>query len=347
MRRVRIDAKSPYDVLIQRGILDEAGRWIKQYAGFDKAAIVTDDAVWALYGDRLMSGFLKQGIDARLFAFPEGEKSKNPDIIKKIYSFLIREEITRGDIIIAFGGGVPGDTAGFAAATYLRGLSYVQIPTTLIAQTDSSIGGKTGVNLTEGKNLMGLFHQPLLVICDPELVNDPFVIKGGVTEVIKYGLIANENLFSLIEQGKLMEDPEETIESCVRIKGSLVSEDEHDRGRRQLLNLGHTFGHGIERLSNYSISHGEAVGIGIAIMLSLCVRDGILDPNVERRFLGLLKQFDLPASFQGAGLKEIASASVNDKKRTGDDMNIVICEGIGKCRIRKIKAESLQDFVGR
>ncbi len=347
MRRVRIGAKAPYDVLIQEGILDEAGRWINQCANFDKAAVITDDAVSALYGDRLMSGLLRQGIDARLFAFPEGENSKNPDVIKKIYSFLMREEITRGDIIIAFGGGVPGDVAGFAAATYLRGLPYVQIPTTLISQTDSSVGGKTAVNLTEGKNLMGQFHQPLLVICDPGLLNDPFIIKGGVTEVIKYGLIADEDLFSLIEQGKLVERLEEIIERCVSIKGAIVSEDEYDRGKRQLLNLGHTFGHGVEKLSKYSITHGMAVGIGTAMMLSICVREGILDPQVEKRFLRLLKLFDLPASFEGASLKEIASAAVNDKKRTGDDMNIVVCEGIGKCRIRKIKAESLLDFVGR
>lgn len=347
MKTLRIATAKPYDVLIGNKILADVGQIIKHIDNYPKVAIITDDIVGALYGKDLTKNLNDEGIDVHSFVFPNGERSKNIEVLGEIYSFLIRQQISRSDLIIAIGGGVVGDLAGFAAASYLWGLDYIQIPTTLIAQTDSSVGGKTAVNLKHGKNLMGLFYQPRLVICDVSLLKEPFLIREGISEVIKYALLADRELFELLERGELNERLEEVVARCVKIKGIFVSQDERDQGKRKLLNLGHTIGHGIEKNSGYKVPHGIAVGIGMAIMLSACVNNGLLDKKVYERYLRLLKKFDLPTSYKDTSLEELTKEAISDKKRSGNDINIVICKDIGNCEVKKIRMDELFHFLSR
>lgn len=347
MKTLRIATAKPYDVLIGNKILADVGQIIKHIDNYPKVAIITDDIVGALYGKDLTKNLNDEGIDVHSFVFPNGERSKNIEVLGEIYSFLIRQQISRSDLIIALGGGVVGDLAGFAAASYLWGLDYIQIPTTLIAQTDSSVGGKTAVNLKHGKNLMGLFYQPRLVICDVSLLKEPFLIREGISEVIKYALLADRELFELLERGELNERLEEVVARCVKIKGIFVSQDERDQGKRKLLNLGHTIGHGIEKNSGYKVPHGIAVGIGMAIMLSACVNNGLLDKKVYERYLRLLKKFDLPTSYKDTSLEELTKEAISDKKRSGNDINIVICKDIGNCEVKKIRMDELFHFLSR
>lgn len=347
MKTLRIATAKPYDVLIGNKILADVGQIIKHIDNYPKVAIITDDIVGALYGKDLTKNLNDEGIDVHSFVFPNGERSKNIEVLGEIYSFLIRQQISRSDLIIALGGGVVGDLAGFAASSYLWGLDYIQIPTTLIAQTDSSVGVKTAVNLKHGKNLMGLFYQPRLVICDVSLLKEPFLIREGISEVIKYALLADRELFELLERGELNERLEEVVARCVKIKGIFVSQDERDQGKRKLLNLGHTIGHGIEKNSGYKVPHGIAVGIGMAIMLSACVNNGLLDKKVYERYLRLLKKFDLPTSYKDTSLEELTKEAISDKKRSGNDINIVICKDIGNCEVKKIRMDELFHFLSR
>lgn len=345
MQELRIATARPYNVLIGKGILSDAGQIIKPLGNYNKTAIITDDQVLKLYAKELKDSLTRRNKEVCIFAFPNGERSKNFTVLKEIYSFLISEEITRSDLIIALGGGVVGDMAGFAAATYLRGIDYIQIPTTLISQTDSSVGGKTAVNLDQGKNLMGLFYQPRLVICDVGLIQETFLFREGVGEVIKYGLLADRSLFELLERGEMEERLEEVVARCVEIKGKLVCADERDLNRRQLLNLGHTLGHGVEKISNYRIPHGIAICIGMAIMLSACVHNGLSDPIIYHRLLKVLEQYNLPSTFEEADLKDLVKAAITDKKRLGDDINIVLCKDIGNCIVQRIPIDELYAFL--
>lgn len=347
VKTLKIGASHPYDVLIGSDILREAGRYIANIGPYYKVAVISDDITGRLFGSTLQQSLVESGVKACFFSFPNGEKSKNLTTLQDIYSFFIREEISRSDLIVALGGGVVGDLTGFAAATYQRGMDYIQIPTTLISQTDSSVGGKTAVDLPEGKNLCGYFHQPRLVICDVALLREDFLIREGIAEVIKYGLIADPELFEMLERGETTSRLEEIVERCISIKGRIVGSDEWDRGERQLLNLGHTLAHGVEKSSGYTVSHGIAVGIGLSMILSACVGNGLLDHSVLIRLHSLLKQFDLPTTYDRCELKDLLEAAFSDKKRSGADINIIICKEIGDCAIKKIPLDQLEIFIRR
>jgi len=347
MNSIAIQTGAPYQVLVGRDILKNIGEEIKKIKPYRKVAFVTDDIVLRLHGKVLKKSLDAAGFNCELFVFPNGEASKCQKTLDRIYEYLTLCGITRSDLILAFGGGVVGDMAGFAAATYLRGVDYIQIPTTLIAQTDSSVGGKTAIDTPLGKNLVGAFYQPKLVLCDVDLLSTlpDSVFNSAMAEVVKYALLSDSDLFSLLEDKPIKDVLEDVVNRCIQIKADVVSGDEFDKGNRMLLNLGHTLGHSVENHSHYTVSHGEGVAIGMNIMLKACVKNQLLDDAIYKRFLNLLAKFSLPTSYEKASLKELVDIAFHDKKREDESISIIICEGIGRCRGMKIKLDELYDFI--
>ena len=346
MTSIHVDTVRPYDILIDRGTLPRAGEILRNLHAPCKVAIITDDIVKTLYGKIATESLEKSGFEVHCFAFPNGELSKNLGTFEKILCFLSEADITRSDIVLALGGGVVGDLAGFAAASYLRGIDYIQVPTTLIAAVDSSVGGKTGLNLPTGKNLCGIFHQPSLVLidCDCLATLPKHQFADGISEAIKYGLIADESLFELIKSGDAQAHIDEIVTCCVQLKAQIVAEDEFDTGRRRLLNFGHTFGHAIERCSGYSISHGHAVGIGMVMSAKGACSLGISSENFAPAIENALKMYNLPTK-PSSGADKLVSAMLSDKKRLGDTISLILPERIGLCRIHDIPVNELSTFV--
>ena len=256
MDTVKIECSRPYEVLVGAGLLDTAGEHIARTTGCQTAAVVADDTVDALYGDRVQVSLERAGCRVVRFRFPHGEQSKTIATYVQLLHFLAENRLTRSDAVVALGGGVTGDLAGFAAATFMRGMALVQLPTTLLAAVDSSVGGKTAVDLPQGKNLAGVFHQPSLVLCDCDTLDTlpADVFRDGCAEVIKYGVLCDAQFFESLQK-PVNEQREAVISRCVRIKSDIVSRDERDKGERQLLNLGHTIGHAIEQCSGFTVSH--------------------------------------------------------------------------------------------
>jgi len=347
MKTIDIRTGAPYQVLVGRDILKSAGVKILEIKSYKKIAVITDDIVYKLHGKTLKESLNLSGLSYEFFVFPNGEASKCQDTLNRIYEFLTLSGISRSDLIVAFGGGVVGDMAGFAASTYLRGVDYIQIPTTLIAQTDSSVGGKTAIDTPLGKNLVGAFYQPKLVLCDVDLLSTlpDSVFNAAMAEVIKYALLTESDLFSVLENKSIQDCLEDVVNRCIQIKADVVAGDEFDKGNRMLLNLGHTLGHSVENHSQYTVSHGEGVAIGMTIMLKACVKQGLLAESIYQRFLNLLEKFSLPTEYENASLKELANIAFHDKKRENDSISIIICEGIGQCRGEKIKLNELYDFI--
>ena len=277
MRTVHVHTGKPYDIMIERGILDRCGTYVRELTQAEKVVVITDDNVAPHYLWRVINALDQQGLQVKTHIFPAGEKSKTLDTIADIYKVLADFRMTRKDVLVALGGGVCGDMTGFAAATYLRGVGFMQIPTSLLAQVDSSVGGKTGVDLPQGKNLVGAFHQPFAVLIDPDTLKtlpDKF-IADGIGEVIKYGCIKDAAFFDFLENENLTDRIEDVIEVCVSIKRDVVSRDEHEAGERMLLNFGHTLGHAIEKLRGFAgITHGMAVAVGMVLMARAGERNG-------------------------------------------------------------------------
>ena len=343
MRTIHIDASVPYDVLIGEGLLDRSGELTAKVVPPCRALIVTDDTVDELYGDRVMISFRYAGFDAERFAFPAGEASKNIRTLEEILEMLGEARFSRTDLIVALGGGVSGDIAGFAAAVYARGMRFVQIPTTLLAAVDSSVGGKTAVDLRSGKNLAGAFHQPSLVVADTQVLGDlpEEILSCGMGEVIKYGVLYDRALFDSVKGG-VIADLDAVVERCVALKRDVVAEDEFDTGARAFLNLGHTFGHAIEVCSNLAVPHGRAVATGLVMAASAagCGADMI------RELSDCLRANRLPThcDFDAATL---ARAALADKKRSGGTITLVLPEEIGKCRLKKIPVGELCEWFAR
>ncbi|MBQ4066605.1 MAG: 3-dehydroquinate synthase [Clostridia bacterium] len=344
MEIVKVSASREYDVIIGGGILSAADGYIeKALGGRPRLAVITDDRVNSLHGESLERAL--SGFDTVKFVFKNGEASKNIRVYGEILEFLAENSITRTDAIVAFGGGVVGDMAGFAASTFLRGIRFVQIPTTLLAMVDSSVGGKTAIDLLAGKNLCGTFWQPSLVLCDWHLLSTltDEIFSDGMAEVIKYGIIRDRELFERLLLGGVREDPEAVIARCVSIKRDVVNEDERDTGVRALLNFGHTAAHGIEKLSNYEITHGRAVGAGMVIAARGAASRGICSDSVTEdiikavRLYGLCDKCDFSA-------EEISEVSLSDKKRAGGSITLVLPERIGSCILKKIPVEDLTNF---
>ncbi|MBQ8435696.1 MAG: 3-dehydroquinate synthase, partial [Oscillospiraceae bacterium] len=272
MQTISVKASSDYNIYIERGLLNNCGRLIADVVNTRKAAVITDDIVDGLYYKKLEKALKDEGFSVVKFVFPNGEASKSTETLNDIYNFLCENSITRSDCIIALGGGVVGDISGYAAATFLRGLKYVQIPTTLLAQIDSSVGGKTAIDLPCGKNLVGAFKQPSCVICDPDVLStlSEKIMSDGMAEAIKYGMIRDRELFELIASHNtenVSSVIDKIIYKCISIKRDVVENDEFDTGERMILNFGHTLGHAVERYYNYeTYTHGSAVAIGMYMM---------------------------------------------------------------------------------
>lgn len=343
MKTIKINASKSYDVIISENILDNIGKIspVKPC----KAAIIGDDRVFALYGKRVEKSLLDAGFSVVSHTFKNGEPSKNITEYAKMLEFLAENQLTRSDCIFALGGGVCGDMAGFCAATYLRGIRFIQIPTTFLAAVDSSVGGKTGVNLAAGKNLAGAFHQPELVLCDTKtfetLEKETFL--DGVAETVKCGMIKNKSLFEKMSDN-YMEDIETVIADAVSVKRDVVERDEFDKGERQLLNFGHTIGHTIEKLSSFKITHGHAVSIGMAIITKASYKLGLCDKSVSDELIKTLKNCGLPTECEYTA-DDIYKTALQDKKRMGDTITLVVPKTIGNCVLYEIPTGKLHDFI--
>ncbi len=348
MRKVEVKTGRSYDILIEHNILDKAGEYIRPLTKAIRAVIVSDSNVAPIYSNRVKASLEKNGFETSLFVFEAGEASKRLSTIEKMYTHFYEHDLTRTDIVVALGGGVTGDMAGFAAASYLRGIDFVQIPTSLLAQVDSSVGGKTGVDLPGGKNLVGAFWQPRLVLIDPETLNtlpDVF-FTDGLGEVVKYGCIRSRSLFEKLERENARDIIDEVIYECVSIKRDVVQNDERDTGERAILNFGHTFGHALEKLNNYTVlTHGEAVAAGAAILTRISENKGLTEKGTSQCLEALLKKYSLPTD-SGFSLAEITAATRGDKKSTGKSINFILLKNIGECYIYKLKIEDFGEFFG-
>ena len=340
MNTVTVRASKTYDIHIGSGLLPRLGALVQQLGKAKKICIVSDSAVFPVYGKTVVDRLESAGFLVVSFVFPSGEESKNGSVFLDLLNFLAQSGLTRSDILVALGGGVTGDLAGFAAACFLRGIRFVQVPTTLLAAVDSSVGGKTAIDLPSGKNLAGAFYQPSLVLCDTDTLQSlpPDIFRDGCAEVIKYGILYDPQLFAHLEENGLDFDREAVITRCVELKRDVVMEDEFDTGARMKLNLGHTIGHGVEAKSNFTLSHGKSVAIGMAIVsrASGC-------PDVPR-IIAILKQFGLPISTEDSA-DEILAYALSDKKRSGDLVRLILPNRIGDCSIVPTPVAELKSFI--
>ncbi len=343
--RIRIETSRPYDVLIGDGLLDQCGQLTAEVCR-GKAAVIADDTVAALYEGRTELSLQQAGFETSHFTFPHGEKSKSMLTLGNALEFLAENQITKSDVIIALGGGVTGDLAGFAAAVYQRGISFIQIPTTLLAAIDSSVGGKTAVDLKAGKNLAGVFWQPSRVICDPQTLKTlpPETFAEGIAEALKDGVIFDKDLFNLIAGGNIQEEMTPIITRCVDWKRQVVEKDEHDNAERQLLNFGHTFGHAIERCSHFEISHGRAVAIGMVMMAHASWKTGLSKENCEPAIRKALLNRNLPTECP-FNAEEIYNGALQDKKRRGSTLTLIIPETLGHCVLHPMPVDDFRAFT--
>lgn len=346
MRSVAVNTGKLYHVLIARGLLNETGERLAALTPSRFVALVADDTVDALYGGRVEASLREAGFRVARTRFPHGESSKTLANYGEILNFLAENHLTRRDSVVALGGGVTGDMAGFAAATYLRGMNVLQIPTTLLAMVDSSVGGKTGVDLPAGKNLVGAFHQPMGVLCDPDALDtlSPEGFADGTGEVLKYGALCDALLFDKLAEGNWRGDAEAVIERCVRIKAEVCAADEREAGQRQMLNLGHTFGHAIERCSGYTWSHGHAVGVGMVYAAKIAEYMGMCDSTCTERIRAALRNNGLPTAAPYTP-EALANAALSDKKRAGDRITLVLPNRIGACALVPVPVERLEELA--
>lgn len=348
MDKVSVKASKCYDILIDNGLLDSCGELIAAAVQSRRAAIVTDDNVDGYYGERAVKAMEKAGFSVVKFVFPHGEASKSHTVLLKLYDFLAENGFTRSDFLVALGGGVVGDLTGFAAATYMRGIEFVQIPTTVLSQVDSSVGGKTAVDISGGKNLVGAFYQPSLVICDIDTLDTltPEFFADGMAEVVKYGMIKSAELFDILATGDIKANMADIIKRCVSIKAQVVANDEFDRGERALLNFGHTLGHAIEKHYNFSgISHGYAVAIGMSTFTHIAAKKGMCDENVPEKLDALLKKCSLPTSTD-IPMEILYKYSLGDKKRSTSGIDIIICPNVGESSVVKQSIDEYAAFLG-
>ena len=334
--KITVNASKAYDVLIEGGALAKCGEVLSSVFSPCTVCVVSDTNVAPLYLEKVKNSLKTVGFSVNEFVFAAGEASKTPETLFKLWGHLASVPLTGSDLIVALGGGVTGDMAGFAAATFLRGIKYVQLPTSLLAMVDSSVGGKTAIDLPEGKNLCGAFCQPSLVLCDTECLNTlpAKEYSCGMAEVIKYAMIDRPHIFGLIEQN----DIDALVYECISAKKEKVEADEFDNGARRLLNLGHTFGHAVEKLSDFRLSHGEAVSIGTCIMTRYAVREGACAQEVLDTLYAALAKYSLPTKTEFTAA-EIARAAQNDKKRRGADVTLVVPTTNGSVLVKKPVSE--------
>ncbi|MGH4137961.1 3-dehydroquinate synthase [Clostridium sp.] len=353
MYNIEVKASSgSYPIYIKNGLLGEIGNEIKKIYKGKKIAIVTDSNVNKFYGQKVVNSLNSEGFETFKIVVKAGEESKSFETLLQVYDKLLDFKINRGDIIIALGGGVVGDMAGFVASTFLRGIPLIQIPTTLLAQVDSSVGGKVAVDLPRGKNLVGSFYNPKAVFIDPSLLrtlNEKFV-SDGMGEVIKYGAIKDRELFYKLMDYKNSEEAlkgiDEIIYTCCTIKADIVERDERDTGERMLLNFGHTIGHAIEQFYNFTdYSHGEAVAMGMYAITKLGEEIGMTKSGTASIIKDILIKYNLPWSLPEIKTEAIIETISHDKKNIGDCMNFILVESIGKSFIGKIEFIKIVEYL--
>lgn len=343
---LKVDLKDrSYPIIIEKGLINRVSEEIRKVYKGKKIFIITDDNVNKYYGGKISEELKKNDFEVKLLALKPGEETKNFNTLPIVYNELLDFNLTRSDLIIALGGGVIGDLAGFVASTYLRGVDFVQIPTSLLAQVDSSVGGKVAVDLDRGKNLVGSFYHPKCVLIDPEVLNtlDNRFFIDGMAEVIKYGCIKDKQFFDYLEKmennQQLINNMEVVIHKCCDIKRQVVENDEKDKGERMLLNFGHTLGHAIEQYYNYTkYSHGEGVAIGIYVISKISEEKGLTKKGTSQRIKDILVKYNLPYELD-VNIEETLEAINLDKKKLGNDLNVIILKEIGNSEIYKTTAE--------
>lgn len=341
-----------YDLTIEKGLLAEIGSWTKQLWTPQKVVIITDTNVQKLYAEQVQNSLKEAGFQPSIFVVEAGEQSKSLTVAAQIYDFLADEGLTRSDGIIALGGGVVGDLTGFVASTYMRGLHFLQVPTTLLAQVDSSIGGKTAVNTTKAKNLVGTFAQPDGVLIDPDTLNTLEIrrVREGISEIIKSAAIADkelwEQLLALKDEQDLLTHSVDIIAACCKIKRKVVEEDELDNGVRLLLNFGHTIGHALENTAGYGVlTHGEGVAIGMSQITRVAEEKALTPLGTTQQLNELIQKFNLPITTDKWEKEALYAALTHDKKTRGGKINIILLESIGQAKIVRIPIEEMKSYL--
>lgn len=330
------------EIHIENGLLSRAAAVIGETFSPSRIHIVSDSTVAPLYLQKLEQQFT---LPVTHTVIPAGEEHKRLSTVEGIYHDLLASGMTRKDLIVALGGGVVGDITGFAAATFLRGVSLCQIPTTLLAQVDSSVGGKTGVDMPEGKNLVGAFYQPRLVLIDPSVLTTlpDQTFADGMAEVVKYGYISNRDILDMVSAPDYKQNIESIICECVKIKRDVVTIDEHDTGLRMILNFGHTIGHAAEKLGNYvDLTHGQAVAVGMVAAMRLSAFLG--NEDLTGRLIDILKHIGLPTELK-YDREDIYRSLLSDKKKFGATVNFILVREPGRAEITPIDAEKLHEYV--
>ena len=346
MKTVTVNTSKSYEIKIGSGLLKSIGQEVVLLGKATKVCIVSDSNVFPLYGQCVADSLMQSGLEVNNFVFQAGEHMKNGNTFLSLLNVLAEMQLTRTDLIVALGGGVVGDLAGFAAACYLRGIRFIQVPTTLLAAVDSSVGGKTAIDLAAGKNLAGAFWQPTLVLCDTDTLNTlpDNIFRDGCAEVIKYAILYDPSLFDELMTRGLDFDREAVITRCVEWKRDVVMEDEFDTGSRMKLNLGHTFGHGVEAKSNFTVSHGQGVSIGMAIAARAAVKFNLCSDDCCQQILEILKRFRLPVE-TAFSADELYNCTLSDKKRSGGTIRQIIPREIGFCDILPTSVNELKSFI--
>jgi 3-dehydroquinate synthase len=353
MKMLEINLKdNSYNIYIERNILNRVGEYLKENYSSKKIAVITDSNLEKLYGENLKKIIEEKGFNTKIISVKPGEQSKSIDSLKEIYNEFSRFKLGREDLIMTFGGGVVGDLGGFAASTYLRGVPYIQVPTSLLAQVDSSIGGKVAVDLPWGKNLVGSFYHPKAVFIDPEMLKtlDKKFLSDGLAEVIKYGFIRDKNiiheLMNYTNDEDLLDNIDPLIFKCCSIKKSVVEVDEKDFGERMLLNFGHTLGHAVEKYYNYKeYTHGEAVAIGMAEITRKSEKLHITEKGASKCIEEVLRKYELPYKAPSMNSEEVFNTIVLDKKSTGESINLIMLKRIGEGVIRKVSINELEHYI--
>lgn len=346
MQTVMVNASVLYPIHIGGGLLEKAGELIAGVTKSRTCAVITDTTVEKLYAAPVCRSLQDAGFKVCLHAFPAGERNKNLGTFGGMLEFLAENKLTRSDFVVALGGGVTGDMAGFAAAAYQRGVDYIQMPTTFLAASDSSVGGKTAIDLAAGKNLAGAFHQPKLVICDTDtfrtLPEDAFA--DGVAETVKHGLIADKDFYHFLMTEDVRARIDQVVRRNVEIKAAVVGEDEKERGKRKLLNFGHTLGHAIEKCSGYTVSHGRAVAAGMVLASRAAEKLGCSPAGTLEAVTAACRRFGLPAACPYTA-SELYAAATGDKKRDGGSIDVVVLEEIGRAKTVRLDLEGLRAFT--
>ncbi len=343
---ITVNASRSYDVIVDKNVLPSCGKIFRKLFDVCKIALIVDSNVDRIYSSPVVESLKKENYDVYKFVFKAGEKSKNLSVFGDIQNFLSRNSFSRSDVIVALGGGVAGDLAGFCAATYMRGIRYVQIPTTLLAAIDASVGGKTAIDTVYGKNLIGAFHQPSLVISDTDTFKSlPCdVVADGMGEFAKYALLIGGEFADKIDNNAFCVS--DMVSDCVAFKKNIVECDEFERGERKLLNLGHTIAHAIEKIENYTISHGKAVAIGLNAISYSCMRNGICSEECYNEVAVILKNCGVFYDFD-YDVSEIISVMKSDKKRINDGISLVLIKSVGNIFVKNMNMSEAEAFLCR